>query len=556
MKIFEDKAVQIKLPVLIDSRMLLSANSGAGKSYAIRKILEETANDVMSIVLDYEGEFKTLREKFDFLLIGQTGDVPININAAHLLPQKLMELNVSTIIDISDFKLHNRILYVKKFLEALMELPQKYWKPCLVIVDEAHNLCGQQDKQDSAVAVKDLMSRGRKRGYCGILSTQRISKLHKDAAAEANFYLMGRTSLDIDMNRAADILGLASKQDKLSLRTLRPGTFYFFDPRGDSGIIKVKIAKTQTRHPKVGMDLRGKITPPTQKIKAMLSKLNDLPKEAEEKARTLKELRQRNRELERSLKQRPAPKLDDKQIELAEQKGYAKAERNYKSQLAAIEKNNQILIRKLKQIGQLAEAKAIEVDYQPEPKYPKRKVGALKTVSLPARPYKPEPKETDDDTKLNRCERSILSLLYNNPSRAFKKIMVGLFTGYSPKSGGFNNAICHLNAMGLITRSGKIVVLSGKGEQEAAALLGADIDLHEKFTVENWANKLPKCSSTIFQVLMQNPDTEFTKEELGEKTGYQPNSGGFNNAICQLNALGLIKRQNRTIKLNSEILEL
>ena len=67
--------------------MLLCANSGGGKSYTIRKILEEVGNEVMSIVLDVEGEFKTLREKYDFLLIGQAGDVPINIKAAHLLPE-------------------------------------------------------------------------------------------------------------------------------------------------------------------------------------------------------------------------------------------------------------------------------------------------------------------------------------------------------------------------------------------------------------------------------------------------------------------------------------
>jgi DNA helicase HerA-like ATPase len=45
-----------------------------------------------------------------------------------------------------------------------------------------------------------LMSQGRKRGYCGILATQRLSKLHKDAAAECNNVLIGRTWLDVDQN--------------------------------------------------------------------------------------------------------------------------------------------------------------------------------------------------------------------------------------------------------------------------------------------------------------------------------------------------------------------
>jgi DNA helicase HerA-like ATPase len=84
-------------------------------------------------------------------------------------------------------------LYSKYFLETMMDLTKEYWINYLVFIEEAHKLCGEQDKQASATAVKDLMSRGRKRGYCGVLLTQRISKLHKDAAAECNNKFIGRT---------------------------------------------------------------------------------------------------------------------------------------------------------------------------------------------------------------------------------------------------------------------------------------------------------------------------------------------------------------------------
>ena len=40
------------------------------------------------------------------------------------------------------------------------------------------------------------MSQGRERGYAGIIATQRLSKLHEDAAAEANNVIIGRTWLD------------------------------------------------------------------------------------------------------------------------------------------------------------------------------------------------------------------------------------------------------------------------------------------------------------------------------------------------------------------------
>lgn len=546
MKIFDNSKLMVDLTTLIATRMLLCANSGGGKSYALRKILEAAGSKVMSIILDVEGEFKTLREKFDYLLIGQAGDVPISIKAAHLLPQKLMELNCSAIIDISELKMHERIMYVKKFLEALMELPREYWKPCIVAVDEAHAFCGQQEKQESAHAVIDLMTRGRKRGYCGILATQRIAKLHKDAAAEANNYMVGRTCQDVDMNRASDILGFATKEDKISMRNLGEGEFYVFGPAISRAVEKVKVSKVLTTHPKVGMDVRTKITPPTEKIKSMLSKLNDLPKEAEEKARTLADCQNKIRELEKQLRQVPAAKINPEQLEDARQQGFKGAETQYKKQ---VYEANMKLSKIAHIVGQI-EPSVFTMAVKPN--FERIKKGVENIFHKQAKDVLPP---LSDDSKLNRCERSIYSLLANNPGREFKKTMVGLFTGYSHKSGGFNNALSHLSSLNLIDRRSDAISVSEDGLQHADNMLGIDINLHEQFTIENWAAKLPKCESSIFQFLMKFPDSEWSKARLGEETGYQSNSGGFNNAISRLNSLALIVRQNGSIKLNPEVLE-
>src|SRR5262249_47688229 len=58
----------------------------------------------------------------------------------------------------------------------------------------------------------NLMCRGRKRGLAGVIATQRLAKLAKNVAAEASNFLMGRTFLDIDMARAADLLGMERRQ--------------------------------------------------------------------------------------------------------------------------------------------------------------------------------------------------------------------------------------------------------------------------------------------------------------------------------------------------------
>ncbi len=56
---------------LIGSRVVIQGASGAGKTYAIRRILEETHGRMQHLVLDVEDELQTLREKFD--LIGGHG---------------------------------------------------------------------------------------------------------------------------------------------------------------------------------------------------------------------------------------------------------------------------------------------------------------------------------------------------------------------------------------------------------------------------------------------------------------------------------------------------
>ena len=89
------------------------------------------------------------------------------------------------------------------------------WYPMLVVVDEAQLFApavagevSDEARKLSLGAMTNLMCRGRKRGLAGVIATQRLAKLAKNVAAEASNFLMGRTFLDIDMARAADLLGL------------------------------------------------------------------------------------------------------------------------------------------------------------------------------------------------------------------------------------------------------------------------------------------------------------------------------------------------------------
>lgn len=74
MKRFEiGPGVTCDLDRLVDTRLLVQANSGGGKSWLLRRILEQTHGQVQHLVIDPEGEFASLRERFDYVLAAKHG---------------------------------------------------------------------------------------------------------------------------------------------------------------------------------------------------------------------------------------------------------------------------------------------------------------------------------------------------------------------------------------------------------------------------------------------------------------------------------------------------
>src|SRR6516225_91048 len=313
-QIIEDGKLECDLPALVDTRLLIQANSGGGKSWLLRLIAERAG--IQTIVLDNEGEFASLREAVDMLLVGAGGELLANPRHAALLARRLIEYKVSAVIDLYELKLSERRQFVNLFLESLIHLPRELWRPTLVILDEAHIYCPERGsgEAESTEAVVSLMSQGRKRGYAGIIATQRLSKLHKDAAAEGNNVIIGRTWLDADQARAGDALGL-SKADRVKLRDLGQGEFYAFGPAlGKPGVVHFRSDQVQTTHPRPGQRHLLTAPAPSQAIRGVLGKFADLPHEAEDEIRGLDEARRRIVELDRQTKtlksSNSAPRID------------------------------------------------------------------------------------------------------------------------------------------------------------------------------------------------------------------------------------------------------
>lgn len=565
-----DENVSININTLIRTRGLIQASSGGGKSWIIRRLLEQTNGKVQQIVIDLDGEFETLREKFDYLLIAKNGDIPADIKTADLMARRLLELGVSAIIDISELKHHERTLYVKRFLDSLINAPKKLWHPCLIIVDEAHQFCPQGAKSDSASSVIDLMTRGRKRGFCGILATQRISKLNKDASAEGRNRFIGLAVQDVDRKRASEELGFTSKEDEISLRKLDDGEFFLFGPAISKEVIKVKVGGVQTTHPDVSKeDLKLEPTKTPKAIEKILKSVADIEKEAEEELKTIEDYKKKVSELKKEItltKKGMSPqqvKVDSHALEKAKAQGFKEAEKQYLVTIKGFENDSKKLKfwyekeikdleNKLNSIRKVLGNEVVKIDRE----FPEIKpiIPVPEKIKIPVPESNPSvtdrsliSNESDTSNGLGICAKKIYSFLFNNPDKEYSKQQLGAITGYSHKSGGFNNSLYRLNAMGLISRNKNNVKV-----KEMDSSIAGEYD----YSIDALISKLPVCPRKIYQLLLDNPYQEFSKEEIAESTGYSAGSGGFNNGLYRLNTLGLIERENNMIKLNPAILEM
>jgi hypothetical protein len=318
----------IDVDALLRTRMLVQANSGKGKSWLLRRLAEQLFGKVQVIIIDPEGEFATLREKYGYVLVGKGGETPADPRSAALVAQKLLELRASAVCDLYELKPATRHEWVQRFLDAMVDAPKNLWHPCVVIVDESHVYCPEKGAGESIAseAMIGLATRGRKRGFSCVFATQRLGKLRKDAAAELLNVMIGGTFIDIDRKRAADALGVYGKdQHKFfdDIKVLDRGSFYALGPAISDSRILIKVGPVETTHPEAGSAKHAAEPPPApEKVQSMLPKLADLPKTAEDKARTEAELKREIRELKAQVRNAPAK---TEQVRVADPKAIAKA---------------------------------------------------------------------------------------------------------------------------------------------------------------------------------------------------------------------------------------
>lgn len=563
--------VAIDLNLLLPTRLLITADSGGGKSYLIRLILERVFGKLQSIVIDPEGEFATLREKFPFVLVGKGGETPADIRSAKLLAERLLELHASAVCDLYEMKAHLRHAWIKTFLDALIEAPKNLRTPVLVVVDEAHVYCPEKGESEAFGSMVDLATRGRKRGLCACFATQRLAMLSKDASSQLQNRLIGPTFEDVNRKRAAEILGLPQsgaefREFSAQMQQLEPGNFYALGRAISKTRILVKIAKVETSHPKA-FEKHSTPAPATpEKIKSLLPKMADLPREAEDKARTEAEFRAEIRALKAQIGKPAAAPAPAGMSEADVRRAIAAAVRPYQDRLATIQKLLNSISTNLTNardaVGDLSVSQSSPAPVSPRPPaiVPRSPSAAgAHVASSPATTLldlEARPASSNGDGPLPRAERMILTVLATHGP--CEKNKCAILAGYAADAGGFNNPVSKMRKLGWITPKDVTPIRILDAGLHALGTPAPLPEGRELFEFWRGHNSLGHADREILRVLSESA-SPLSKEDLASRTAspkgtpYIADSGAFNNPLSRLRTLGLIHGPGSAIDLAPQL---
>ena len=139
-------------------------------------------------------------------------------------------------------------------------------------------------------------------------------------------------------------------------------------------------------------------------------------------------------------------------------------------------------------------------------------------------------------TSLPRAERKVMTALAQYPDGR-TKAQVAVLAGYAVNGGGFNNAISALRTKGFLSGSGDNLVATPNGVSALGPfdpLPTGDALLH------HWLGQLGKAERSALEVLARAYPGRLSKAAVAKAAGYEPNGGGFNNALSRLRTLELM----------------
>lgn len=286
---------------------------GSGKSNTAGVIFEELLqNNYPLSIVDLEGEYFGLKEKYEVLVVGTGDAVEIEIDAqcAGEVAQVSMEQNVPVVLDLSGFLSEERTELLKTYLSSLWNLAGRLRKPYMIGIEEAHEFIPQGVKTELKEMIARIALRGRKRGLGGIVVSQRSAKVDKDVLSQAGMLFLHRVVHEVDMRVYGELLPWRKGEVKEIINALDTGDCIYLS--GDQ-VLPIYVRERSTFHAGFTPTLGSVHTPELKSVSASIIETIERARAAKGPTSQTEKLENRLEQLERLLE-----KKDERIVELEE----------------------------------------------------------------------------------------------------------------------------------------------------------------------------------------------------------------------------------------------
>ncbi|MEW5826842.1 MAG: DUF87 domain-containing protein [Candidatus Bipolaricaulota bacterium] len=277
---------------------------GSGKSNTVGVIFEELLrhNYPLSIV-DIEGEYFGLKEKYEVLVVGTGDGVEIEIDAgcASQIAEVSMQKNVPVVLDLSGFLSDERTEILIEYLGSLWNLAGTLRRPYIIGIEEAHEFVPQGVKTELKEMIARIALRGRKRGLGAIIVSQRSAKVDKDVLTQAGMLFLHRVVHEVDMRVYSELLPWRKSEVKELIGGLDTGHCMFVD--GDVAR-PIYVRERATFHAGFTPTLDSVATPELRQVSASIIEAIEKAREGGGKRTKTQELEEQVSRLQEKLAER------------------------------------------------------------------------------------------------------------------------------------------------------------------------------------------------------------------------------------------------------------
>lgn len=546
---------------------------GSGKSSAAVRLAEQMWDRGHQwVAIDPKGDWHGIRSSADGktkglpvpIFGGRHGDLPLDKEAGALIAQLVIDRDLTVVLDVSLFSKADQIRFVTDFAEALFRHIGDDPRPLHLFLEEAEEVLPQRVDARAARMVgaySKIAKQGRTFGLGVSLITQRSASLNKDALSQTDTLVLFRTTSPHDRKAVvawAEYHG-ESKSIAESLSALSPGESWVLSPGFLGEIRKVTWHRRRTfdsgATPVTG---KGRRTEPVSLADIDLGEISDLMAETIERAAESdpkalrKKIRALEAELARERKAKPAPETIVETVEVEVVPDWvheivADAVRTVEqfgtdlSSLtdAALDSHRDLLAKQV-EIGTFTKGSTRSPIKAPTPTRPrsarsKSERNPPMSERSAGRPPAPGRVHDDDDVKLGKRERSILTVLAQHPDGRTHR-QIALLTGYSPKSSTISAGLSQLRKHGFVTSGGNTVRATPSGIE---ALGDFEMLPTGPALFTYWMGQLGQRERVFLDALVAAYPDPLELVELAEAGGYSPDSSTVSAGMSKLRGLGL-----------------